>query len=281
MTCVVVIMLVALASPQQGVEPWYANYQRGVELVEAGDGAAAVVELEDALAARPEPALRVATDGPRYIDYLPHLFLAIALHMGGDADRAEQHLTAAEEAGVAAQSDFGSRLLGAYQLLLGRPAEDIAPVVPAGMAAAYREFERKTEVLSDDEFDLVRRGVLNQCGLPPHTRDETAPWYFHYEMGVTLVDKGDPQRALDALISATDLRPMSQRNARMYGMWFTNYRPYLEIAQAHVQLGNWSCAFDALSLSRQLEEVDEDEKEFGRFMELTEETADHLDPPSP
>jgi hypothetical protein len=277
MICAVAIMLVSLVSPQPGDDSWYTHYERGVELVEAGDGAAAVVELEHALEARPEPALRVATDGPRYIDYLPNLFLAIALHMGGDVDRAKQHLTAAEAAGVAAQSEFGSRLLGAYQLLLGRPAVDIAPEVPAGLAAGYRNFDRKQEVLSEEEFDRVRRGVLNQCALPPHTRDENAPWYFHYEMGVTLVDKGDPQRALDALISATDRRPVSQRNARMYGMWFTNYRPYLEIAQAHVQLGNWSCAFDALSLSRQLDEVEEEEKDFERFMELTEETAEHLE----
>jgi len=71
---------------------------------------------------------------------------------------------------------------------------------------------------------------------------------------------------------------MPKRSARMYGMWFTDYRPYLEIAQAHVQLGNWACAFDALSLSRQLEEVVEEDEEFARFMELTDETAAHLQP---
>jgi hypothetical protein len=271
------IAMLLLVAPLEGEVPWFVHYERGVELVEAGDGAAAIGELERALAARPEPALRLHTDGPRYIDYMPHLFLAIAFHMSGDTERAEQRLIAAEEAGVAARSEFGVTLLGAYQLLLGRPTTGAASEIPAELSAVYRDFERKPEVLSKEEFEQVRGEVLDRCGLPPHIKDAGAPWYFHYEMGVTLVDRGDPQRALDALIAATDARPLSQRNARMYGMWFTNYRPYMEIAQAHVQLGNWMCAFDALSLSRRLDEVEEGDEEFDRFLELTEETAAHIE----
>jgi hypothetical protein len=89
--------------------------------------------------------------------------------------------------------------------------------------------------------------------------------------------RGDPQRALDALVAATDRRSLPQRGARMYGMWFTDYHPYLEIAAAHVQLGNWSCAFDALSLSRQLGEVAGGDEELGRFIRLSDETAAHVE----
>jgi hypothetical protein len=199
--------------------------------------------------------------------------------MSGDRERAEVELAAAERAGVAARSEFGNRLLGAFQLLLGRAPEDVVPEVPPEVAAGYRDFERKDEVLSTEEFESLRHGVLDRCGLPPQTRDATAPWYFHYELGMTMAEKGDPQRALDALIAATDRRPMPQRNARMYGMWFTDYTPYLEIAQAHVQLENWSCAFDALSLSRRLDEVEEGDSDFNRFLELSEEAADKLDSP--
>ena len=100
MFSVVAIMLVSLASPQQGVEPWYTHYQRGVELVEAGDGAAAVVELESALEARPEPALRVATDGPRYIDYLPY-FQRARIQLGqGEVAAAAHSLEVAEAFGI-------------------------------------------------------------------------------------------------------------------------------------------------------------------------------------
>jgi hypothetical protein len=249
-----------------------------VALVEAGDGAAAVVELEQAIAERPDPALRLRTYGLRYVDYLPHLYLAIALHMSGDTQAARQELAAAEAAGVAAQSEMGSELLEAYQVLLGAPVEEAPEPLPAAATSqAFREYTRKDEVLPEDEFQRLRYQVLNRCGLPPSTDDHRAPWYFHYELGMTLMKRGDPQRALDALVSATDRRPMSQRNARMYGMWFTDYRPYLEIAEAHVQLGNWSCAFDALSLSRQLEEVVEEDEDFDRFMELSDEAAARLD----
>jgi hypothetical protein len=272
-------MLILAVAPQGGDQPWHAHYERAVELVEAGDGAAAVAELEQALAARPDPALRQRTYGLRYVDYLPHLYLAIALHMEGNTERARQELAAAERAGVAAQSELGSQLLGAYRLLLGQ-AVDPAAEPPSAVEhdRPYRDYPPGPGVLSKAEFERLRGQILNRCGLPPSTEDGNAPWYFHYELGVTLVKRGDPQRALGALVSATDRRPVSQRNARMYGMWFTDYRPYLEIAQAHVELENWACAFDALSLSRELEEVTEEDEEYDRFMELTDETAAHLQP---
>jgi len=277
MTSFVAFLLVAFSFPQADQVPWHVHYERGVELVEAGDGAAAVDEFEKALAERPEPALRIPTDGPRYIDYLPHLFLAVALHMEGDIARAEEQLTAAEEAGVAAHSEFGRTILEAYQLLLGRPSPVSQQQPVPELSQGYRKFKRKPEVLSEDEADRIRGEILDRCGLPLTTKDAGAPWYFHYEMGVAMVEKGDPQRGLDALIAATDRRPMSQRNARIYGMWFTNYRPYLEIAKAHVELGNYMCAFDALSLSRRLDEVDEHDEDFKTFIELSEETAEHID----
>jgi tetratricopeptide (TPR) repeat protein len=278
MACTVALVLILALAPQGGGQPWHTHYERGVALVEAGDGAAAIVELERALEARPEPALRLRTYGLRYVDYLPHLYLAVASHMVGDAGRARHELAAADRAGVAAESELGSQLLGAYQVLLGPPAEVVADpaLSPPEHAQGYRDYERKAEVLPEGDFQHLRSQILDRCGLPPNTEDVNAPWYFHYELGVTLVKRGDPQRALDALVSATDRSPVSRRNARMYGMWFTDYRPYLEIAQAHVQLGNWECAFDALALSRQLDEVVEEDQEFDRFMELTDEATAHL-----
>jgi tetratricopeptide (TPR) repeat protein len=275
------LMLILAVAPQGDDQPWYTHYERGVALVEAGDGAAATTELEQALAARPEPALRMRTYGLRYVDYLPHLYLAIALHMNGETERAQQELAAADAAGVAAQSEVGGQLLDAYALLLGGAVAVVEEAPPSTeREPSFRDYSRKAEVLPEKEFERLRSQILNRCGLPPSTDDVRAPWYFHYELGMTMMKKGDPQRALDALVSATDRRPLSRRNARMYGMWFTDYRPYLEIAQAHVELGNWACAFDALSLSRQLDEVAEEDEEFERLMELSDETAAHLQPES-
>ena len=92
---------------------------------------------------------------------------------------------------------------------------------------------------------------------------QDAPWYFHYELGRDLYRRGDPQRALDALIEAATLRADPGHGARIYGMWFMDYLPYLEIARAHARLGNWDCAQNALEYSRQAKEVSERDKEFG------------------
>ena len=64
----------------------------------------------------------------------------------------------------------------------------------------------------------------------------------------------DPQRGLDALILAANVREESRRKSRMYGMWFTDYLPYFRIAQAHSKLGNWRCAMDAMRLSARYSE---------------------------
>jgi hypothetical protein len=102
----------------------------------------------------------------------------------------------------------------------------------------------------------IRREVLSRCRLPADSKAADAPWYFHYELGLSLLgDHGDPQRALDALIDSVDRRPEPQRKARLYGMWFLDYLPYIQIAKAHAQLGNRECALDALRLSQEMGEV--------------------------
>jgi hypothetical protein len=57
----------------------------------------------------------------------------------------------------------------------------------------------------------------------------------------------------------------------MYGVWFTDYLPYLQIARLHVRLGNWACARDALRVSQELKEVTKKDREFHEFEELQQE----------
>src|SRR5579884_579841 len=97
---------------------WYEHYDRGVQLIEQGKGAAALAELKAALAERPDDELQVATRPEQYIDYLPQLYLAIANQMAGDVAAAREHLARAEDSGVAAKSEVGRPLLVAYELLL-------------------------------------------------------------------------------------------------------------------------------------------------------------------
>lgn len=137
----------------------------------------------------------------------------------------------------------------------------------------YKDFDRKPVALSEEEFARIRRRIADQCGVHPEGDLSRAPWYFHYELAQELARKGDPQRALDALIDATEHRPQPERGARMYGVWFTDYLPYFQIARLHVQLGNWACAEDALRLSRETREVSESDREALEIKELQEETA--------
>jgi len=137
----------------------------------------------------------------------------------------------------------------------------------------YKQFERKPVSLSEEDLAEIRRRIAGRCGLSPGTDLSHAPWYFHYELAEELTRRGDPQRALDALIEATEHRPRPERGARMYGVWFTDYLPYLRIAHLHLQLGNWACAEDALRLSQELQEVSRQDPELQEIEELKQEIA--------
>ncbi len=110
--------------------------------------------------------------------------------------------------------------------------------------------------------------MLRKCAIQSSDLDQDLPWYFNYEFGMALVGAGDHQRGLDALIIAANQKQQSQRNKRMYGMWFTNYLPYYQIAQAHSKLGNWQCALDALKVSQQYREFSSVDRGFSEFSDL-------------
>jgi hypothetical protein len=265
----------ALAGPE--TLSWLEPYRAGVRLVEQGKGAEARKALESALRLRPAGGLRVPAGGVDYVDYLPHLYLAMACQMSGDPDAGRAYLVAAEREGLAEKSEAGRPLLEAQRVLLR--AESAKPQTsPARTQAAprYRDYERKPLVLSERETEDLRAEVLARCQLKPETRPQDAPWYFHYELGRDFYRRGDPQRALDALIEAATLRAEPGHGARIYGMWFMDYLPYLEIARAHARLGNWDCAQNALEFSRQAKEVSEHDKEFAEFKSLALEAEGHL-----
>jgi hypothetical protein len=146
-----------------------------------------------------------------------------------------------------------------------------ASVPPPPSARDYKSFERKPTVLSDAELNRLRGVVLSRCGLAPTTNPTSAPWYFHYELGLELERRGDPQRALDAFLEAATRKARPARMSRMYGMWFKDYTPYFEIAKVHVVLGNWQCAADALHASERTEEVGKGDQAYFEFQELKSE----------
>lgn len=102
--------------------------------------------------------------------------------------------------------------------------------------------------MQPEAADALRHKVLVHCGLDG-SRD-TLPWYFHFEYGRALLQAGDARRAVPELARAVSINPLPRADKRLYGMWFTDYLPYFQLAEAHARLDNWPCAGQALQLSR-------------------------------
>ncbi|HUF18305.1 MAG TPA: hypothetical protein VMS12_09715 [Thermoanaerobaculia bacterium] len=237
-----------LTLPLAGSE-WYDLYDEAVRLFEQGNDRAAIEKLERALELQPAESLRLRVRPGLYVDYLPHAYLAAAYLKCGDPEAARHHFLIAERSGVAERSEAGEPLMSALRSSLGGPAP--APEVEP----LYRRYEKKSPVLSAEEYAKVRASIAQRCAVPPDAPSQSTPWYFHYELALELERRGDSQRALDAMIDATDRKPDPRLQSRMYGMWFTDYTPYYYIARLHAQLQNWSCAIDALELSKELREL--------------------------
>ncbi|HEX2835492.1 MAG TPA: hypothetical protein VHW00_20945 [Thermoanaerobaculia bacterium] len=259
-----ILAVLLLAATPAFAANWYDSYEKGVRLIAEGQGADAKSALEEALAARAEEGLQVPARAQQYLDYLPHLYLAIANQMTGDVERARKELALAETSGLAAKSEVGRPLLVAYQLLL------------RGNAASYATYEQRKPLLSDAEFQTLRNDVLSKCDLPLDTPLKNAPWYANYELGLELERKGDYPRALTHFIDAVADRPNPQKQARMYGMWLIDYYPYFHIARSHVRLENWQCAKNALDISQRLGEVPNGTAEMNEMLSLQRETERKL-----
>ena len=256
------VLLLAVSLSASAAE-WYEHYEKGVRLIEQGEAEAAKGALEAALKGRASEGLQLPTRPQQYIDYLPHLYLAIASQMTGDVDRARKELALAETSGMATRSEVGRPLLVAYQLLLRG-------------AGSYAVYEQKPPVLTEEEFRLLRNDVLSKCDLPLDTKLKNAPWYANYELGLQLERKGDYSRALTHFIDAVAQRPNPQKQARMYGMWLIDYYPYFHIARSHVRLENWQCAKNALDISQRLAEIPVSAPEINELASLQRMTEQKL-----
>jgi tetratricopeptide (TPR) repeat protein len=261
-------VVLLLAASTASAANWYEHYEKGVRLIEQGRAGQAREALAAALAARADEGVQVPTGPQQYLDYLPHLYLAIASQMDGDVEQARKELALAETSGMAARSEVGRPLLVAYQLLLRGDA--------AGKFPRYAVYEKKAPTLSEAEFNLLRNDILMKCDLPLDIKLGNTPWYANYELGLALERKGDYSRALMHFIDAVAQRPDPQKQARMYGMWMIDYYPYFHIARSHVRLENWQCAKNALDISNRLNEIPDNAPEMNEFMSLMQQTERKL-----
>lgn len=264
----ILIAALLLTASTASAANWYEHYEQGVRLIEQGRAGDARQALAAALAGRKDEGLQVPTGSQQYLDYLPHLYLAIANQMAGDVEAARKELALAETSGMAARSEVGRPLLVAYELLLRGDG--------AGKYPRYAVYEKKSPLLSDADFNVLRNDVLTKCDLPPDTKLASAPWYANYELGLALERKGDYPRALTHFIDAVAQRPDPQKQARMYGMWMIDYYPYFHIARSHVRLENWQCAKNALEISQRLSEIPGNAPELNELLSLQRETEKQL-----
>ena len=239
---------------------WEDDYLYALESLERSNYSAAVDALEKAIAERPEAQLAA---GESELDYLPHLNLAAALFELGRVDEAQENLKIAQSTAPWRDSYFGRQLWDRYALAIMASDTDMS-----SEKGDYKTFEAQEYTLSESEAASIKTEVLRRCALTGKGPRGSLPWYFHYEYGIELMEAGDNQRALDQLIMAANRRENSSRNSRMYGMWFTPYLPYYQIAQAHTKLGNWQCAMDAMRLSVEYSEFRPLDPGFQQYSDL-------------
>lgn len=160
-------------------------------------------------------------------------------------------------------------------IALTLPAAASANAASDQAQAAARTY--KSTSLAPVALDTLRRKVLVQCGLESATTESVLPWYFHFEYGRALLDAGDARRAVIQLNQSINLRPEPQARKRTYGMWFLDYLPYFELAEAHAMLANWPCAEHAMQLSESSGEIDLGRIAPKRIHALQERIDRHLD----
>ena len=127
--------------------------------------------------------------------------------------------------------------------------------------------------LHPEAANALRRKILIQCGIDPSRY--VLPWYFHFEYGRALLKAGDAQRAVIELSQSIELKPASQPRKRTYGMWYLDYLPYFQLAEAHAMLHNWPCADNAMQLSQSMGEIASGRIEPQRVHALQEEIDTH------
>lgn len=83
-----IIFILLITSTQVAAEEWYISYERALDDIEDQNWGEAIKNLQEALADKPEPALRQKTVGLRYKDYLPYYYLGKAYYKQGKCQEA-------------------------------------------------------------------------------------------------------------------------------------------------------------------------------------------------
>ena len=147
---------------------------------------------------------------------------------------------------------FSRRTLVAVAMLLASPLPLSAAARPSAPQSRPRS-ELPPVALTPMEITELEKSVRQRCGVGGDMPEAHLPWYSHYVLGLELERAGDDAHALECLKEAVSRRPQPKAGARIYGLWFLDYRPYSVLAGLNDRLGHPECAADARRLADALE----------------------------
>ncbi len=230
-------VLLARAAERPAPKRWTVPpaYQQAVQAVQDQRWSEAIGYLEESLLQAPP---RPGDAGQAAAGYVPYLYMAYVYARLGRTDAAEAFYRLAQRLGGYEHRPELRAYAASIEQALKRPPET-------------REDESAPSVFYRDQAAEEPAG----CEVPPARDPYNLPWYFHYALGKELFERGQYREALRSLRRALLLNPRPETQARTYGMWHTEYRPYYYMTQAFLKVGQRDCAVEAARESLRFREI--------------------------
>jgi len=245
----VLLSVTADAAQAESFESSQEAYRSGIEQFQLGHLRSSTDSFYKAIELAPEPEASPT-------EYLPYLNLSISLFEMGDTRAARDALIQSQIFGVAAETEKGNKLLEQYAAdIMSAPLDDseYTPVVSDDGASADKavvaEAENDASISLADDASVIKEKSIRRCLSAINKADDDLPWFFYYQCGMDLMERGDALMAVNAFEMGAKAVDDPRRGKRMYGMWFVDYLPYYQMALAHSQLGNWESANSAMKTS--------------------------------
>lgn len=229
---------VARADDQPAPKRWTAPpaYQQAVQAVQDQRWQEAIGYLEESLLQVPP---RRGDPQQAAAGYAPYLYMAYAYARLGRMEAAEAFYRLAQRFGGFERQPELQAYAMFIERALKRPSET-------------QEDKSAPSVFYKDQEAAEESGG---CEVPPARDPYNLPWYFHYALGKELFERGQYREALRSLRRALLLNPRPETQARTYGMWHTEYRPYYYMTQAFLKLGQRDCAVQTARESVRFREI--------------------------
>lgn len=265
----VLLSVIAGAAQADSVTSYQQAYQTGINQFQQGHLRASSESFYEAIELAPDPAA-----SPE--EYLPYMNLSVTLFEMGQTRAARDALIQSQIHGVAAETKSGKNLLKQYASdIMSAPLDDSQFVASSTAAkstsdnlAEEQSQDDTTFAMADDEISAIEEKTIKRCMSSISKANDKLPWFFYYQCGVELMERGDAEMAVRAFEMGASAVDDPRRGKRMYGMWFVDYLPYYQMALAHSQLGNWESANVAIQSSENHGEFSPSDPDYDEFSAL-------------